>query len=179
MEADVIGGDGHEVVAAIDEDGEFDFGGAAVIEELIEGGFDRAAGEEDVVDENDPGAVDVGGQNGGREFFWDGIAADVVAVKRDVDGARFGGEPRTERGEAGGEPAGEGNATVGDAEKNQAIAGAMAFGDGRGDLVNGGVNIIGADGFGRSHGLIEAVRAKPVKPESGASRVIRRSYGTS
>jgi hypothetical protein len=55
----------------------------------------------------------------------------------------------------------------------------MAFGDGRGDLVNGGVNIIGADGFGRSHGLIEAARAKPVKPESGASRVISRSYGTS
>jgi hypothetical protein len=55
----------------------------------------------------------------------------------------------------------------------------MAFGDCRGDLVNGGVNIIGADGFGRSHGLIEAARAKPVKPESGASGVIRRSYGTS
>ena len=70
-------------------------------------------------------------------------------------------------------------AAVGDAEKDQAIAGAMAFGDGRGDLVNGGVNIIGADGFGRSHGLIEAARAKPVTPDSGASRVISRSYGTS
>jgi hypothetical protein len=167
------------VVAAIDEDGEFDLGGAAVIKELVEGGFDGATGEENVVDKNDAGAVDVGGQDGGRKFFRDGIAADVVAVKRDVDGAGFGGEPRAELGETGGEATGERDAAVGDAEKDQAIAGAMAFGDGRGDLVNGGVNIIGADGFGRSHGLIEAARAKPVKPESGASRVIRRSYGTS
>ena len=87
VEPDVIGGDGHEVVAAIDQDGEFDLGGAAVIKELVEGGFDGATGEENVVDKNDAGAVDVGRQNGGRKFFRDGIAADVVAVKRDVDGA--------------------------------------------------------------------------------------------
>jgi hypothetical protein len=71
--------------------------------------------------------------------------------------------------------AGERNASVGDAEKNQAIAGAVALGDGRGDLMDGGVNIIGADGFGRSHRMIQAARFKPVKPESGTGGVIYRS----
>ncbi len=89
-ETDVVGGDGEAVVAAVDEDGEFDLGGAAVIEKLVEGGLDGAAGEEDVVDEDDDGAVDVGGEDGGGELFRDRVAADIVAVKGDVEGAGLG-----------------------------------------------------------------------------------------
>jgi hypothetical protein len=55
----------------------------------------------------------------------------------------------------------------------------VAFGDGRGDVLDGGVNIIGADGFGRGHGVIQAARSKPVKPESGAGGTRPRFYGTS
>jgi hypothetical protein len=47
---------------------------------------------------------------------------------------------------------GEENAAVGDTEENQPRIGAMPGGDGLGDLVEGGVNVIGADSFGRSHG---------------------------
>jgi hypothetical protein len=42
-EARVVGGDGHEATAAVHEDGEFDFGGATVVEEFIEGSFHSAA----------------------------------------------------------------------------------------------------------------------------------------
>ena len=151
-QADVIGGDGHEVVAPVDEDGEFDFRRAAVVEELVEGGLDGATGEEDVVDEDDVGAVDVGGENGGRELLGDGVAADVVAVERNVDDAGDGLEFGGDHANAGGEAMGEENATVGDTKENQPGIGAVPGDDGRGDLVEGGVNVIGADSFGRSHG---------------------------
>ncbi len=151
-EADVVGGDGHEVVAPVDKDGEFDLGGAAVVEEFVEGGFDGAAGEEDVVDEDDVGAVDVGGEDGGRELLGDGVAADVVAVERDVDDAGDRFELGGDHGKAGGEAPGEENAAVGDTEENKPGIGAVPGDDGLGDLVQGGVNIIGADSFGRGHG---------------------------
>ena len=91
-EAGVVGGDGHEAAAAVDEDGEFDFGGTAVVEEFIEGGFDGATGKKDIVDENDGSAVDVGRDVRGGEFFRDWVAQDVVAVEGDIDGAGGGGE---------------------------------------------------------------------------------------
>ena len=86
---------------------------------LVEGGFDGATGEEDVVDEDDIGAVDVGGEDGGRELLGDGVAADVVAVKGNVDDAggrlKLGGYD----GKAGGKAMSEENAAVGDTEENQ------------------------------------------------------------
>ena len=151
-QAGVVGGDGHEVVAPVDEDGEFDFRRAAVVEELVEGGLDGATGEEDVVDEDDVGAVDVGGENGGRELLRDGVAADVVAVKRNVDNAGDRLEFGADDGKTGSEALGEENAAVSDTEENQPGIGAVPGGDGLGDLVEGGVNVIGADSFGRNHG---------------------------
>ena len=118
-QAGVVGGDGHEVVATVDEDGEFDFRGAAVVEELVEGGFDGATGEEDVVDEDDIGAVDVGGEDGGRELLGDGVAADVVAVKGNVDDTSGRLELGGYDGKAGGKAMSEENAAVGDTEENQ------------------------------------------------------------
>ena len=140
------------MVAAVDEDGEFDFGGAAVVEEFVESGLDGAAGEKDIVDQDDVGAVDVGREHGGRELFGDGITADVVAVKGDVDDAGKGFEPGGEGGEAGGETVGEENAAVGDAEENQTRIGAVSGDDGLGDLIDGGVNVFSAESFGRGHG---------------------------
>ena len=48
-------------MAAVAEDGELDPFGAAVVEERLDRGADGAAGEEDVVDEDDgaPGEVEV------------------------------------------------------------------------------------------------------------------------
>lgn len=86
-EAGVVGGDRHEAAAAVDEDGELDLGGAAVVEEFVEGGFDGAAGKEDVVDEDHGGAVDVGRDVRGGELLRDGMAEDIVAVEGDIHGA--------------------------------------------------------------------------------------------
>ena len=85
--AGVVGPDRQLAVAAVGEHGELDPGGAAVVEEGVDRGADRAAGEEDVVDEDDRAAleveVEVGGVDDGR---LGGAAAEhVVAVEGDVD----------------------------------------------------------------------------------------------
>ena len=51
--ADVVGADRQLAVAAVAEDGELDPPRAAVVEERVDRGPHRAAGEEDVVDEDD------------------------------------------------------------------------------------------------------------------------------
>ena len=56
--ADVVGPDRQLAVAAVDEDGELDARGPAVVEERLDRGADRAAGVEDVVDEDDRAAVE-------------------------------------------------------------------------------------------------------------------------
>ena len=85
--ADVVGADRQLAVAAVAEHGELDPLRAAVVEEGLDRGPHRAAGEEDVVDEDDGAAgeveVDVGGVDDrlrGRR-----LGADVVAVEGDVD----------------------------------------------------------------------------------------------
>src|SRR3989441_5931091 len=51
--ADVVGTDRELAMPAVDEDGELDPLGAAVVEQRLDRGADRAAGVEDVVDEHD------------------------------------------------------------------------------------------------------------------------------
>ena len=88
-------------MAAVDDHGELDARRAAVVEERLDRGADRAARVEDVVDEHDRATFE-------REVElrltheWLSVqrrfaAADVhvVAVERDVDGAELGGLPRT------------------------------------------------------------------------------------
>jgi hypothetical protein len=58
-EADVISVDGKLAAAAIEQDGEFDAGWASEIGQFIEGGPDGAAGVEDVIEEDDLGAIDI------------------------------------------------------------------------------------------------------------------------
>ena len=56
--ADVVGADRQLAVAAVDQDGELDRLGPPEVAERVEGGPDRAAGVEHVVDEDDDAAVD-------------------------------------------------------------------------------------------------------------------------
>ena len=150
-EAGIVGGDGHEATAAVNEDGEFDFGGATVVEEFVEGSFHGATGEEDVVNEDDGGTVDVSGDVRRGKFLGDGVAADVVAVEGDVDGARRGGELRVERCESRSEPLGEGDAAVGDAEEQEFFGGAVTGGNGGRELRDGSVYFLGADSLNGGH----------------------------
>ena len=89
--ADVVGPDRQLAVAAVDHHGELHRPGPAVGVEGVEGGADRAAGEEHVVDQHHDGAVDVDGDVGDRlgEHRSD---ADVVAEQGHVERAdRRGG----------------------------------------------------------------------------------------
>ena len=104
--ADVVGPDRQLAVAAVAEHGELHPLGPAVVEERLDRGAHGAAGEEDVVDEDDgaPGEVevDVGGVDDrlrrGR------LGADVVAVEGDVDVAdrQLGRRSARRAGRAGG-----------------------------------------------------------------------------
>src|SRR5438093_52689 len=76
-EGDVVGGDGPEPAAAVDQRGEFDCGRAAMIEQLVERRLHRAAGKQDIVHENDGGAIHIGGDVRGKKFLRDRIPADV------------------------------------------------------------------------------------------------------
>src|SRR5919201_7130752 len=91
--ANVVRPDGELAVAAVDEDGELDPVGAAVVEERLDRRADRPAGVEDVVDEDNRLAFQVEVERGRAD---DGLRVarraaaadgDVVAVERDVDRA--------------------------------------------------------------------------------------------
>src|SRR6266540_2498645 len=95
--ADVVGPDRQLAVAAVDEDGELDPVGAAVVEERLDRGADRAAGVEDVVDEDDGLALErkVERRRADDRLRMERRTAsahlDVVAVEGDVDRARCRG----------------------------------------------------------------------------------------
>ena len=92
-------------MAPVDEDRELHGPGPAELDERVERGADRAAGEEHVVDEHDDPAADVDGDLGRAERL-DRPQADVVAVEGDVERPDRHGHP-LEALDGGGEPAGD------------------------------------------------------------------------
>src|SRR5205823_11226379 len=94
--ADVVGADRQLAMTAVDEDGELDPLGPAVVEESLDRGPDRPAGVEHVVDEYDglPFEREIeGGRADHRLRVPRRVAAahlHVVAVEGDVDGAEIG-----------------------------------------------------------------------------------------
>ena len=93
---DVVGADRQLAVAAVDEHGELDARGPAVVEERLDRSADRAAGVEDVVDEHDrpPVEREVELRRADERLRCERrlAAADrhVVAVEGDVDCAERG-----------------------------------------------------------------------------------------
>ena len=83
-------------MAAVDKHGELDAGGAPVVEQRLDRGADRAAGVEDVVDEDDRASVEREvelrrpNERLCRERRLAAADRDVVAVEGDVDGAERG-----------------------------------------------------------------------------------------
>src|SRR5205823_62388 len=94
--ADVVGTDRQLAVAAVDEHRELDAVGPPVVEERLDRGANRAAGVEDVVDEDDGLALEreVEGRRADDRLRMAGRVAapdlDIVAIERDVDGAERG-----------------------------------------------------------------------------------------
>ena len=82
-----VGADRQLAVPAVDQDGELHAAGPAEVAQRVQRRAHRAAGEEDVVDEDDQPAVDAGvGQLRGLQRP-DAAQPEVVAVEGDVDGA--------------------------------------------------------------------------------------------
>src|SRR5438045_175241 len=85
--SDEIGPDRKLAVSAIDEDRETYRLRTSVVDERVHRGADRAAGEEDIVDEHDHAAVHRERDLGLADDRRVADARQVVAIKSDVDGA--------------------------------------------------------------------------------------------
>ncbi|BCJ57195.1 hypothetical protein Jiend_06170 [Micromonospora endophytica] len=109
--ADIVGADRQLPVPPVDEHRELHRRRPTEVTQRVERGPDRPAGEEHVVDEDDPPAVDPPGRQLGGADRAGGVPAQVVAVERDVEhtdrhgdtfeGADPGGEAVRERGASG------------------------------------------------------------------------------
>ncbi len=114
----VIGSEGKATSPAVHQDGEFHRIRPTMIEQFVERGFDGAPRVEDVIHENNGRAIHVMGNDRRRKFLGNRLAADIVAMKGDVDGTRatdeaFGAEPL-------GQAVGDNYAAIGNAEEEQA-----------------------------------------------------------
>ena len=124
--ADVVRPDRQLAVATVDEDGELHPRGAPVLEQGVDRGADRAAGEEDVVDEHDRLAlereVELGAADDRLRVERRPAAADehVVAVERDVDGADVDLHARA-LGDERPQPVGKRHAAGVDADERQRV----------------------------------------------------------
>src|SRR5450432_2035978 len=104
---DVRGFDRQFTTAAIDEYGELDRLGPAVVEQFVDRRANRAAGVEHVVDQDDTGPDDVERERGRLDLGAQAFRGVIVAIERDVDVAdrmisgeqlrQAIGEPRTTR----------------------------------------------------------------------------------
>ena len=106
-------------MTAVDENGELDGAGPADIPQCVQGRADRAAGVQDVVDQDHERAVDAALGNRGVLQRPRRLDVEVVAVERDV-------QRPVRNGDVGefldllGEPRGQGDAAGGDAEEDDA-----------------------------------------------------------
>jgi hypothetical protein len=88
--SEVIGRDGQLAVSAVDKDGKLNAGGAAVVDEFVECGADRASGEKDIVKEDDVGAFNREGEVRPADGGDGAEVVEVVAVEGDIEGAERG-----------------------------------------------------------------------------------------
>src|SRR5581483_6980382 len=84
--AHVVGADRQLAVAAVDQHGQLDHARAAQVDQRVQRGPDRPAGVEDVVDQDDRPVGDREGDVGPPQHRGLALAAQVVAVERDVEG---------------------------------------------------------------------------------------------
>ena len=88
----------------------------------------------------------------GGELLGNGVAADVVAVEGDVDGAGDdGGARRAPGGQVAGEAAGELDAAIGDAEEEERAVATVASANGSGQPLDRSLHLGGTNGQGRGH----------------------------
>ena len=94
IDANVICRQWQSPAAAVYEHGKLHFRRPTMVKKLIECSLHRAARKQHIVDEDYVRPMDIPGNLGGREFFWNRMPADVVAMKRNI-------ERSSTRGDAG------------------------------------------------------------------------------
>ena len=117
--ADVVGAERQFAVAAVDEHRQLHRARPADVAQRVQRRADRAAGVEDVVDEDDQRAVDAALGDRGVLERAGRLGVEVVAVERDVEGAAGDGDAG-ELVDLVGEPGGERDAAGRDAEEDDA-----------------------------------------------------------
>jgi hypothetical protein len=143
-----IGTNRHFTMAAIDQYGELDLAGAAVVRNGIERGADGPAGEKNVIDEDDGGIIEWYIDLAALEFRVFAEMAEVIAVERDIEDAEV--DFAIILGEERAEALGDFIATTADADDGEGLAG-MASLDGLGEGFDGLGDVIGlvSDGHKR------------------------------
>ena len=125
--ADVVGADRQLAVATVDHHRQLHRPRSAVVVERVEGGADRAAGEQHVVDEHDRRAVERD-RDARHAAGHDRPEADVVAVEADVDGAARHRSPRC-RASALGELLGDPHAAALQPDEHHRVEAMVALDD--------------------------------------------------
>ena len=144
-------------MAAVHQHGEPYRGGAADGAQRVERGTDGAPGVEHVVDQDDGPPVDPGARDPGGARGAGGIAAQIVAVHRDVERAVEVGEVLPLGAALGardllGQAAGERHAAMRDSEQDQVLGAVAALEDLVGDARQRPPDLVGAQHAGAACG---------------------------
>src|SRR5437660_6292476 len=115
-------------MAAVDEDGQLDHLRPAEVDQRVEGGANRAAREENVVDQHDGPALDGERDVGAADPRLVGLEAKIVTVERDVERSdRDLGA--VDRGDAVGQPLGQGHSARPEPDEREGGGAAVALED--------------------------------------------------
>ena len=163
--AHVVGPDRQLAVAAIDEHGQAHRSRPTELGQRVEGRTDRSAGVEDVVDQHDDAVVDPAVGNLGAPGSPDRVAAQVVAMERDVELADRDVGP-LDLGDRRSETVRERDSARWDPEENEARGPLVAFEDLVADAAERPGDLVGAEdvprvGRGARRGWCTQVRAGP------------------
>src|SRR5690606_8024922 len=127
----VVGLDGELAAPTVDQHGELDALWPAVVQDGVEGGSNRAAGEQDVVHQDDAAPRDRDRELGRADARVGQGGRRVVAVQGDVDGAE--GDRALELPQVLREDLGDGHAAAADADQQQVFDSAVTLDDLPGD----------------------------------------------
>ena len=149
--SDVVGPDRQLPMAAVDQHGQLDDRGPAVVPQRVQRGADGAPGVQDVVDQDHDGIIDTADRDAGLLQRARRVQPQIVPVQGDVqrsDGRR----PTGEGGQPVAEPAGQVNAPGRDAQQHDRVV-AVALQDLMGDPIDGPADVGPAENFGQNLGV--------------------------
>jgi hypothetical protein len=144
--ADVLCFDGHFAMAALDKNAERDAPGAPEVEKAVHGGADRAAGIEDVVNQDKIHIIHAEGNVGRLQHGVGGDLGKVVAIESDVE-STYGNVNAVDAAHGARDALGKGHAAAADTDERKVFGTARFLHDFVGQALKSAVN------FGGGHQL--------------------------